>query len=294
MLHPTSVTKQHQKEFRKSGFIYLPKLMTESAFQQIKCVHSRLVKQAISILEKTSSSQMPMSEYYRKSEKELIVVPEKENGNSVCRFEYLSGYSSSARDFVAEEIQPLVNTITGESYILFKDKCNEKHPGGGAFTPHQDFSAYQIFEPRLFVTVMIPLVDTTLVNGCLHFSTNSQKIAKEKPFLVKDFIKADGRADPLFLYYENGKNNGDITLEVNDSLEWMPIKTKCRDLVVFDSYAPHYSTANRSQFSRQAIFFTFNPRKYGDLYEKYYNMKRLDYGNPSFHVSTPTSHNSLQ
>ena len=41
--------------------------------------------------------------------------------------------------------------------------------------------------------------------------------------------------------------------------------------------------------TRRAMFFTFNVVEDGEHYEDYYALKRADFGNPKFHVATPTN-----
>ncbi|NEP62441.1 MAG: phytanoyl-CoA dioxygenase family protein, partial [Symploca sp. SIO2G7] len=152
MLETTSTSKQHKIEFEEYGFLHLQAALNEYKFKKLKDAHKDLVDHAHRLLEIILSSGKSISKYYRETENELIVTPERNNNNKICRFEYISGYNRSVQDFVALELRPLIVDIIGESYLLFKDKCNEKHSGGGAFTPHQDFSAYKIFGPKKFVT----------------------------------------------------------------------------------------------------------------------------------------------
>ena len=37
------------------------------------------------------------------------------------------------------------------------------------------------------------------------------------------------------------------------------------------------------------MFFTFNVIEDGEHYEDYYALKRADFGNPKFHIATPTN-----
>ena len=92
-------------------------------------------------------------------ENHLIIVPEKENSSQVCRSEDMETSDPQRHRILLEQVTTAIADILGEPYVLFKDKINFKWPGGGAFTPHQDFPAYMHFPPRYHVTAMIS-VDT--------------------------------------------------------------------------------------------------------------------------------------
>ena len=72
---------------------------------------------------------------------ELIVVPESDDPLKVCRYEYIKGFNAAIREKLVPKIQGFIKQLTGEDFVLFKDKLNAKNPGGGAFGPHQDVIA---------------------------------------------------------------------------------------------------------------------------------------------------------
>jgi len=91
-----------------------------------------------------------------------------------------------------------------------------------------------------------------------------------------------------------GPNHGDIRPDIAAELDWHPIASTPADLVIFDSFVPHRSDINRSAKPRRAIFVTFNFASQGSPYDEYYADKRLNYDDPKFHVSTPTSYGSRE
>lgn len=268
------------------GFVHLSGFLDSEDIQKFEEAHNDLLEDAHCILQEASDSRLSLAEYYRQSKGSLIVVPERDIVGEICRFEYLFRCNRTIHSLILSKILPVIEALTGERYVLFKDKCNEKPSGGGAFKPHQDFAAYQPFKPRLFITAMVPLVDTNLQNGCLQFAVNYKQVAAENP----DFVTEKNGSYPLFSYHVNGQNNGDILAEICENLKWKPVPTERGDVVIFDSYVPHHSEPNRSQSPRQTMFFTFNAMRDGNWYESYYQSKRAEYDNPSFHVSTPTEH----
>ncbi len=217
---------------------------------------------------------------------ELVVVPEAADPLAVCRYENIAAASPLFRDFVAEALLPALAKLVGEPCVLFKDKLNEKSPGGGAFPPHQDFAAYRHFPPRYNATAMVPVDPMTELNGCVKFSPGYRRVGEACADHVEEMV--GGR--PLFRTYGPGPRNGDIVDEVQERLDWHPIEAVPGDVVFFDSFVPHMSVANASKARRRALFITFSRAAEGDWYDHYYKTKRGDSLNPMFHVSTPTAH----
>jgi hypothetical protein len=55
----------------------------------------------------------------------------------------------------------------------------------------------------------------------------------------------------------------------------MPIECKTGDVILFDSYLPHYSEPNRSNTPRRALFVTYNKlAEGGSMRTEYYQDKR--------------------
>jgi ectoine hydroxylase-related dioxygenase (phytanoyl-CoA dioxygenase family) len=217
---------------------------------------------------------------------ELVVVPEAADPLAVCRYENIAGASGVFRELVAEALLPAIGALVGEPCVLFKDKLNEKSPGGGAFPPHQDFAAYRHFPPRYNATAMVPVDPMTELNGCVQFSSNYRSVGEACAAHVEETV--EGR--PLFRTYGPGPRNGDIVDEVQERLDWHPVEAAPGDVVFFDSFVPHMSIANASRTRRRALFITFSRAVEGDWYDHYYKAKRGDSLNPMFHVSTPTVH----
>jgi len=200
----------------------------------------------------------------------LITVPEAANPQQVCRAEDLCTVYPELYHFVRGNITAYISYLLDEPYVLFKDKINFKWPGGGAFPPHQDFPAYENFGPREHVTAMVCIDPATLENGCLQIDGNWRGGSSVLPYIT------------------GGKNHGSIDPAHRKEIQWIPLETSPRDLVLFTSYLPHYSEVNNSQKPRRAFLFTHNRQSEGDHRTAYYYMKRTDPQNPVFHFATPT------
>jgi hypothetical protein len=245
----------------------------------------RLLAKGERILRVAADEGVSLEEYYQARGPELICVPEAASATSVCRVEYLAGEDQTFRTLVDRHLLPAIEAETGEPYALFKDKCNLKYPGGGAFTPHQDFPAYEGFRPSYHVTAMVALDDADEENGCLQVATNHHRVAREHGSLVEREVA--GR--PLFRSVKDGDAaDGSIVPEAVRRFEWHPLEVSAGDIVLFDSFIPHRSFENRSTRARRALFMTFNRRSDGEHYEEYYARKRAAYADPAFHVATPT------
>lgn len=218
----------------------------------------------------------------------LIVVPEASEPSQICRLEYLAGASAWVREHLVPRLAQLASAVAGEPMVLFKDKCNLKHPGGGEFAPHQDIAAYLHFGTSFHVTAAVVLDPATAENGALEMARYWNKLP----------AGTEGTATPNGLmavlpYEEGGPRNGDIRDAYLQDAQWELITANAGSIVLFDSYVPHRSARNNSSKTRRILFFTFNLAREGDHYERYYEAKRRAPNNPIFHVSTPTFHSAL-
>jgi 2-aminoethylphosphonate dioxygenase len=282
---PRNLTNELRESFRGSGFVLIPGFFSEEEVRMIRQHSDRMSAEALSILKTSKAEGVSLAQMAQRNPAELIVVGEREHPGQVCRYEGMLAWDSMFRQFVAESIGTLMTALAGEPMTPFKDKTNEKHPGGGAFGPHQDFAAYSHFKSRYHATAMLSIDPATVINGCVQFATNYRSIVEADPSAVCEVA-----GDKALLHFNSGGgNHGDLREEIAARFEWRSVETNPADLVVFDSFVPHRSEANRSENRRRAVFITYSPAKDGDLYATYYAEKRRNYDDPKFHVSTPTS-----
>lgn len=275
-----------REAFRRDGVLVLRGFFGADEAAEIDRLSRQMGAEAEGLLREAHESGRSPAELASAMPDRLIAVPEAADPTQLCRFEYLQGRNAELKRLVAARIAPIVGALAGEPFIPFKDKENEKHPGGGAFGPHQDFAAYRSFGPRYNVTAMITVDAATRENGCLEFAANWADIAREASGMAETFV--DGRL--LLRFQKGGAQNGDIASDIAAALDWQPVETAPADLVVFDSFAPHRSAPNLSAASRRAMFLTFSAAREGDWYARYYADKRANFNDPKFHVSTPTAH----
>lgn len=159
---------------------------------------------------------------------------------------------SNLYDNIITKVSDTINNVMGQKMNMFKDKINWKLPGGGKFKPHQDFEAWSDFPVTNFVSCAIFVDDCTIENGCL------------------EMVKGENNKGVL-------KNtNGCLDEELVASMNWEPILSTKRDLVIFDAFVPHRSDINKSSSSRRIIYLTYNKDTEGNFYKDYFDKKRAE------------------
>jgi hypothetical protein len=144
-----------------------------------------------------------------------------------------------------------VAQLLGEAAILFKEKINMKMPGGDGFKPHQDAQAGWNAYADYHITALVGIDAATRENGCLEMARGWHK----KGLVGDEWQPLDER--------------GDLTYE--------PCPTAPGDVVFFDSYAPHRSAPNLTDYPRRVLYVTYNRRADGDHRAQYYADKRRNY-----------------
>lgn len=191
----------------------------------------------------------------------MIYFEESEQDSTLkmkSRIENFTRYHPELEEFVKHTLQSLLEETTGTPVTLFKDKMNWKQGGGKGFAPHQDHPAWSDFPPSIFYTVAIFVDDATPENGCL------------------EFVKGHGNS--IILPYDKAGNGG---LLFSDKYDWTPIPTTSRDILIFNSFAPHRSGPNTTDKSRRIFYFTFIDATYGEFYDDYIKRKREEFPPPN-------------
>lgn len=172
------------------------------------------------------------------------------------RVEYFKNYYQPINKFIRTRLNPVLNEVYGNDMTLFKDKINWKHPNSKGFGAHQDQPAWCDFPADRFVTLALFADNSTIENGCLEF-------VKER--------HTEG------LFSHDLESTGAMSSKVEDTFKWEPIQTTPKDILIFDSYAPHRSGPNNSDKSRRIFYFTFNKISDGLFYEEYNKKKRIEF-----------------
>lgn len=169
----------------------------------------------------------------------------------IARSEDLIPHHPGLRGFICgEPLLERLGQLFGEPAILYKEKINYKHPGGGGFAPHQDSTAYRFIDHH--ISVMVPLDPATTESGGLEFAPGHTR---------GTLPNTAGQIEPA----------------VSAALDWRAVDALPGDIVFFDSYAPHRSGTNTSSHARRALYLTYNARSKGDLRDRYYQDKRREF-----------------
>lgn len=176
------------------------------------------------------------------------------NERQLCRVENFIDYHPLMHTLAnGEPTIQLVSDLMGEPAVIFKEKINYKFPGGGGFKPHQDAPAFISFKQKFHITMMVAIDDCTLQNGCLQ-------------------VVAGGANHPVILAQQA---DGSINADIVQNFKWTAIECRSGDVILFDSYLPHYSEPNCSTSPRRAMFITFNKLSEGGaMRAAYYQDKR--------------------
>ena len=182
-------------------------------------------------------------------------IDKKTGGRLLCRVENFLPYFKELEDLSYGLINDLSGQLFGEESVIYKEKINFKFPHGNGFNAHQDQPAFVSFGLKKLLTVLLPVDPNTRQSGGLDFVVGKHK--------------------PAYIMPQN--SDGSLRTDLEASMAWRPIDGSAGDLVFFDSYAPHRSDINFSEFTRRNIYLTYNPLSAGSYREKYYIEKRRSF-----------------
>jgi len=230
-------------DFKKHGFIVLRQYYSVKEILKILYEVNRL--------ESLVSEKGGMMKYYdtpfeqNSSNQSMILI-------RIEKFIETSPYLESIVN--NPSVHFLLNQLFGESAVLMKEKINFKPPGAPPDLLHQDSQAGWNEYGSEFVSVLIAVEDSNRSNACVEFDHSGNYINR--------------LAAPLWQ---------PLTAQDIPSSEMKPIETKAGDIILFNSYVPHGSDANRSEKRRCNIYLTYNKISDGDYRMKYFSEKRKNY-----------------
>ena len=238
----------YRSKFLKNGFVLLKNYFSQHEAKQI-------VKYAddLQLYEEVLGKWMIYHEVNKNNQKQK------------SRIENIVNYHKGVNNLLTHRVNSTLNFINGYDMTLFKDKLNWKSPGGQGFNAHQDQNAWSDFPPSQYVTVALFADKSNLKNGCLEF--------------------AEGLEKRNYIMDSNSENLGELTNEIEESLNWKPIISNPSDMLIFDSYVPHRSGKNNSKKSRRIFYFTYHKSYFGNFYDDYIKKKRIEFP-PDFERTT--------
>lgn len=181
------------------------------------------------------------------------------------RIENFLQFNTEFCEFIQRRVQPVVEDMIGDKVILFKDKMNWKRAGGKGFHAHQDHPAWDDFPPKIYYSAALFADYATVANGCLQF--------------------AKGRHHEG-IFDHNKEGHGGITRE--GEFDWQHVQAGPRDLLIFNSFAPHRSAENTTDTSRRIFYLTYNRAVEGDHHQAYLDRKRELFPPPAERIAGTT------
>jgi hypothetical protein len=189
---------------------------------------------------------------------------EIENRRTLTRLENFVNDHDEWKTLCHGHLAHCISALFGEPMVLYKEKLNLKPPGGSGFAPHLDTPSLRVAlggeGPQTFVTVMVAIDNMTTANGCLRICKGEWS---EQEHCTVIQPEEDGNPDA-------GGRAGAIPAETAHDLEFHDVECQGGDIVAFNGWAPHRSSANASPFPRRAVFLTYNPKSEGDFHDRYY------------------------
>ena len=229
----TALTSDQQAFFAEHGYLVLRGVLPREQVVALQAAVGRFERYAI--------MGTPGMHHFEQTEASV----------RLARSEDLIPHDDVLRDFIcAGDLVAWLGELFGEDAVLYKEKVNYKHPGGGGFAPHQDAPAYRFVDHH--ISAMVPLDAATVASGCLYVASGHTR---------GTLPNARGRIEP----------------EVAATLTWSPVEVFPGDVLIFDSYAPHRSETNTTDHPRRALYLTYNARSGGDHRARYYADKKAEF-----------------
>ncbi|CAK7212756.1 hypothetical protein SBRCBS47491_001574 [Sporothrix bragantina] len=200
---------------------------------------------------------------WKPTEKSIFMPYEEVNdkGDTVlCRTENFVDCHEGFDDLLrGSKLTDLLQGLSGEPMLLFKEKINYKLAGSGGFAPHIDAVAYTHIKRVKHLTILLSVDPSNLGNGGLEVVDGSHKM--------------DVPINPVTNCIES---------KWVDAQTWTPVELEAGQLLIFTSYLAHRSGANKSSSDRKAIYATYNRACEGDLRKGYYEHREKEW--PATHM----------
>lgn len=232
-------TQEQIESYQKDGYLVVPNALPE----YIKNNLTRWAKE-LEDLPETPGKWMKYYEIDSKTDERLL-----------CRVENFLPYFKELHEVSFGIIREMSGELFGEEASVYKEKINFKFPHGNGFNAHQDQPAFVSFGINKLLTVLMPVDPNTRASGGL------------------DFVRAAHSTREIMAQNTDGSIRTDLEAKMN----WLPLDAFAGDLIFFDSYAPHRSDVNLSNFTRRNIYLTYNPSSLGYLRDRYYEEKRKSF-----------------
>ena len=233
------LSKEQVDTYKEDGYLVVTNLLPENVKQNLQKWSTQLEE-----LPETPGKWMKYFEVDKKTGNRLL-----------CRIENFLPYFPELREVSYGLITDIVSDLFGEQGVIYKEKINFKFPHGSGFNAHQDQPAFVTFGIDKLMTVLLPIDPNTRKSGGLDMV---RKVHQERK-----------------IYPQN--SDGSIQTDIEAKLNWLPIDGSAGDVIFFDSFVPHRSDINLSDFTRRNLYLTYNPLSLGSFRDAYYEEKRRSF-----------------
>ena len=233
------LTRDQVKSYEEEGYLVLSNFLPENLKNNLQKWTTEIEE-----LPETPGKWMKYFEVDRKTGEKLL-----------CRIENFLPYCPQLKEISYGMLTDISSDLFGEQAVIYKEKINFKFPKGSGFNAHQDQPAFVSFGINTLLTVLLPVDPNTRESGGLDMV---RKLHKERQ-----------------LYPQN--SDGSLRTDVEAKMNWIPVDGSAGDIILFDSYAPHRSDINVSNFTRRNLYLTYNPLSLGSFRERYYEEKRRSF-----------------
>jgi ectoine hydroxylase-related dioxygenase (phytanoyl-CoA dioxygenase family) len=159
---PYILTASQKESYAHDGYLLLTDLIPAELLQPLQTWTAEV-------------QRLPSSEKGKWMHYEEV---KREDGQRIlCRTEnfaaYHAGFDSLLR---GTRVRGLLQQLSGEEMLLFKEKINYKRPGAGGFDAHTDAPAYQHSGVVKHLTINVAVDAATKENGCLEVVNGSHEM----------------------------------------------------------------------------------------------------------------------
>lgn len=262
MRHLVSSDMPDHEQFQEQGYAVFERAIDADALDSVRKAAARIVDEfdirAHQSVFSTADRDRGRDRYFMESAEAVHCFLEEEAVDEAGELRFpkqraINKIGHAMHDLVPEFTEfarlPLfrqtLNWLGYERAQLWQSMYIFKQPRiGGEVRWHQDASYLRSLSSPV-VGFWIAMEDATPENGCL-------------------WVQPGGHRSPLREVYEVDRNTLQGKLHTADSTPWpaagegQAVELEAGGVIVFSDHLPHYSSANRSERSRQALTFHFS------------------------------------
>ncbi len=106
-------------QFHRAGYVVVGEGLGANDMLALQASSIALNRHAQSILDGVIGNGTPLATFYQAMGPELIAVPEEDDAQKVCRFEYLAGTDAVIRERILPELRAIIRASNGFEGNLF-------------------------------------------------------------------------------------------------------------------------------------------------------------------------------